>query len=138
MSDLVQDEYEFRQRQKALRDASRWQDIKQREEELADLRSRLASAEQERDEWHRKYNDFFTNFKVLFDDRTKLRQDNAELAEKIVENRDALKNANELLRSAYQIAVRLGRETNWDAFIGRLEEALKRQAAVLEKQEQKP
>lgn len=40
-----------------------------------------------------------------------------KLAEKI-------KSQNELLRSAYQIAARRGKETNWDAFIIRLEEEL--------------
>lgn len=35
-----------------------------------------------------------------------------------------LKNANELLRSAYAIACREGQDTNWDAFKQRVEEAL--------------
>jgi hypothetical protein len=42
-----------------------------------------------------------------------------------------LRNANEICRSAYQIAARSGAQTNWDAFIGRLETELKAQSELL-------
>ena len=44
---------------------------------------------------------------------------------------EALREANEVCRSAYQIAVRDGRETNWDAWIARLEKSLRLQHAAL-------
>ncbi len=42
-----------------------------------------------------------------------------------------LRETNEVLRSAYQIAQRGGKETNWAAFTKRLEGVLKRQHALL-------
>jgi hypothetical protein len=44
---------------------------------------------------------------------------------------EALQSANDLCRSAYQIAARHGKETNWDAFINRLDASLKLQQAAL-------
>ena len=42
-----------------------------------------------------------------------------------------LQEANDLLRSAYEIASRDGKETNWKAFRARLKDALKRQNEIL-------
>ena len=45
----------------------------------------------------------------------------------------ALRDANDLCRSAYQIAARSGQQTNWDTFIAISEKVLKNQhAAILE------
>lgn len=46
---------------------------------------------------------------------------------------EALEDANQMCRSAYQIAVREGRETHWDGFLKQLEASLKKQLAALEK-----
>ncbi len=43
----------------------------------------------------------------------------------------ALEDANGMCRSAKQIANRLGKETNWEAFNGRLDESLQRQHEVM-------
>jgi hypothetical protein len=43
----------------------------------------------------------------------------------------ALKNANEMCRSAFQIAQREGKDTNWEAFKNRLHESLIIQHNVL-------
>ena len=43
----------------------------------------------------------------------------------------ALKDANDLCRSAYQVAKRNGRKTNWPAFRDCLRESLERQHAVM-------
>ena len=51
--------------------------------------------------------------------------------ETIVDLRAELYEANSLLRSAYQIAARSGRETNWLAFINQLEDALARQHKII-------
>jgi hypothetical protein len=45
--------------------------------------------------------------------------------------REALAEANEVCRSAYQIAARGGAETNWAAFTTRLEGALERQHGLM-------
>ena len=45
--------------------------------------------------------------------------------------RESLKDANDLCRSAAQIAEREGAETNWETFKSRLTESLKRQHAVM-------
>jgi hypothetical protein len=42
-----------------------------------------------------------------------------------------LKDANELCRSAMEIAKRDGRDTNWETFRARLQESLLRQHAVM-------
>jgi len=42
-----------------------------------------------------------------------------------------MRETNELLRSAYQIASREGKNTNWKSFKNNLERALLNQAAVL-------
>jgi len=43
----------------------------------------------------------------------------------------ALKDANDLCRSAYQVAIREGRETNWPSFRDRLSESLAHQHRVM-------
>lgn len=43
----------------------------------------------------------------------------------------ALREANELCRSMYQIAARNGAGTNWETFQGRLGDALDRQHVIL-------
>ena len=52
-----------------------------------------------------------------------------ENAQDIVDamNRPIDVEANELLRSAYQIAKRKGKETNWEAFEGRVKEFLEKE-----------
>lgn len=45
--------------------------------------------------------------------------------------REAMAEANEVCRSAYQIAARGGAETNWPAFKARLEGALQRQHELM-------
>jgi hypothetical protein len=45
--------------------------------------------------------------------------------------RELLQDANEVCRSAYQIAARGGKETNWPVFTSRIEKSLKMQQAVL-------
>lgn len=45
--------------------------------------------------------------------------------------REALAEANEVLRSAYQIAARQGRDTNWDVYIERLHDVLAKQHAIM-------
>lgn len=45
--------------------------------------------------------------------------------------RKHLKRANELLRSAYHIAVKEGKNTNWEAFIKKAEEELLEQHIIL-------
>ena len=45
--------------------------------------------------------------------------------------REALKDANDMCRSAWQIAERRGRQTGWDGYILRLRESLVRQHAVM-------
>ena len=47
------------------------------------------------------------------------------------ERHAAFVEANEVCRSAYQIAARGGAETNWPAFKARLDEALKRQHELM-------
>lgn len=42
-----------------------------------------------------------------------------------------LKDANDLCRSAFQIAERDGKDTNWPAFRAQLEASLKRQHAIM-------
>ena len=42
-----------------------------------------------------------------------------------------LKDANDMCRSAMQIALRDGKETNWPAFRAQLEASLKRQHAIM-------
>lgn len=44
---------------------------------------------------------------------------------------DALKNANEICRSAYQIAAREGKNTNWEAFKNQCEKSLEIQLDVI-------
>lgn len=46
---------------------------------------------------------------------------------------EALEDANQMCRSAYQIAAREGRETHWGGFLNQLEASLKKQLAALEK-----
>jgi hypothetical protein len=46
-------------------------------------------------------------------------------------SRDRLRAANDLLRSAYQIAVRDGSETNWPAFLRRLESELVAESVLI-------
>lgn len=53
------------------------------------------------------------------------------LAAEVRKLRTALKDANDLCRSAYQVAVREGRETNWPAFRDCLSESLDRQHRVM-------
>lgn len=53
------------------------------------------------------------------------------LAAEVRKLRTALRDANDLCRSAYQVAVREGRETNWPAFRDRLSESLDRQHRVM-------
>lgn len=47
---------------------------------------------------------------------------------------EALAEANEVLRSTYQIAARSGAETNWPPFTARVEDVLKKQHAILHAQ----
>lgn len=47
---------------------------------------------------------------------------------------EALAEANEVLRSTYQIAARSGAETNWPPFVTRVEGVLKKQHAILHAQ----
>lgn len=49
------------------------------------------------------------------------------------ESRELLLDSNEVLRSTYSIAVRSGKETNWEAFLNRVERLLKRQHAEIYK-----
>ena len=44
---------------------------------------------------------------------------------------DALKNANQICRSAYQIALRDGKDTNWEAFKAQCEKSLEIQMDVI-------
>lgn len=53
------------------------------------------------------------------------------LAAEVRKLRTALKDANDLCRSAYQVAIREGRETNWPAFRDCLSESLDRQHRVM-------
>ena len=53
------------------------------------------------------------------------------LAAEVRKLRAALQDANDLCRSAYQVAVREGRETNWNAFRDCLSESLDRQNRVM-------
>lgn len=53
------------------------------------------------------------------------------MAGTIVDLRAEIYEANSLLRSAYQIAIRNGQETNWLAFIGQLEKALEQQHKII-------
>ncbi len=49
---------------------------------------------------------------------------------------EALAEANEVLRSAYQIAARGGVETNWPPFTTRVGDVLKKQHAILHQVEE--
>lgn len=44
---------------------------------------------------------------------------------------EAFRDGNEMLRSAYQVAARCGAETNWDAYISKLEKTLDRQHRLM-------
>ena len=47
-----------------------------------------------------------------------------------------MKNSNELLRSAFQIAQRKGKDTNWEAFENNLKRELTKQLGVASTDEQ--
>ena len=53
------------------------------------------------------------------------------LAAEVRKLRAALRDANDLCRSAYQVAIREGRETNWSSFRDCLSESLDRQHRVM-------
>lgn len=57
--------------------------------------------------------------------------DGSDLLKKLAEKDEALRDANSLLRSAHSIASREGLQTNWEAFRGQLDKALKEQHAML-------
>lgn len=57
-------------------------------------------------------------------ERDQLRAENERLMEEI-------KQSNSLLRSAFMIAKRDGKETNWEAFRGQLDIALERQHKMM-------
>ena len=54
-----------------------------------------------------------------------------KLADTAIEASKALVEANEVLRSCYQVAARGGVETNWPALKGRILDALKKQNAII-------
>lgn len=51
---------------------------------------------------------------------------------------DALKSANEICRSAFQIANRDGQATNWEAFRGQVHKSLALQHRVMYPQQYRP
>ena len=57
--------------------------------------------------------------------------DRARLPDNVPRDVQDLTEANDLLRSAYQIAIREGVNTNWEAFQTRLEEVLVKQSKQL-------
>lgn len=53
------------------------------------------------------------------------------LMELIEKQKAALAEANEVLRSAYSVAARQGKETNWEAFTNRVDGVLKAQHPMI-------
>lgn len=64
-------------------------------------------------------------------DLDKLEAHNTALLARLAEVEAALADANSLCRSAFIIASRGGRETNWSSFTDRLAESLVRQHRVM-------
>ncbi len=56
----------------------------------------------------------------------------SSIAQAVAEReKEGAKKSNDILRSMYQIAARGGKETNWEAFMVRLEDELKRQHHIM-------